>query len=575
MKRLVSISVVFLFLMQLLMVGVLCVAEEGKVDATKKIIPKQTITSSLWIKVDVKVGGEWKPVGSTPCFYGSPSGSRNVRSRPGVVKVPACEDRRFRLVGLNSRNAYAYKKTLRQYDIRRIHLDCFGMTDGDLKQYVRVGLFRGLKTLELKNCSSVANLSALLDKESLMVLHLRSCDKLTNLSALVGLKNLTSLDLQHCDGLTDVSALSELKNLTTLYLCSGESVKDVGPLENLEKLEYLWLPESITDGQLRRLRDRGALANVKELSLKWCRKLTDLSALSGLKRLESLDLSGCRRVTDFSGLAGLDSLKSLDLSQRKDVPTDLSKLPSLERLETLDLRYCHDVTNLLALSKLTRLAKLDMKRCRNLTDLTALADLKNLTTLNVTSCGGLKTLDGLGALKNLTTLDVGHSGSLMDISAIAGLKGLTRLGLGYCDELTDLSALAGLENLTFLWLGPSRGPIDLSPLHGMKKLKTLTMSCEDLGPADFAVLASLKSLKHLVFEGAEKITPGEIERLRRELPACWVRTWARRYGGVPSKKIVVIENGRSLFLSPVCDRRAVLLQLWSIKTSLDCWISLL
>ncbi|WZO96067.1 COR domain-containing protein [Isosphaeraceae bacterium EP7] len=81
------------------------------------------------------------------------------------------------------------------------------------------------------------------------------------------------------------------------------------------------------------------LASLTSLGLGWCRRLADISALSGLTGLTSLDLSGCKQLENISALTGLTGLTSLDLGGC-DRLADISSLSELTNLTLLNLHGC-------------------------------------------------------------------------------------------------------------------------------------------------------------------------------------------------------------------------------------------
>lgn len=129
------------------------------------------------------------------------------------------------------------------------------------------------------------------------------------------------------------------------------------------------------------LTDISALSGLKRLKeLNFDRgKIADLNALAGLKQLTHLN-ANCNKITDLSGLAELNKLESLGLYENSIA--DVNALAGLKKLKVLDLCYnsLTEASALAYLSNMERLALNDNK----LTDLSALAGLKKLKELYIT-----------------------------------------------------------------------------------------------------------------------------------------------------------------------------------------------
>lgn len=103
----------------------------------------------------------------------------------------------------------------------------------------------------------------------------------------------------------------------------------------------------------------------------------DLSALSGLTKLESLQMGGVV-LDDISALSSLTDLKSLTIWD-DGLISDISPLSGLSNLVALTLRD-NRVSDLLPLSSLTKLAYLDLEN-NQITDVSPLSSLTGLERL--------------------------------------------------------------------------------------------------------------------------------------------------------------------------------------------------
>jgi hypothetical protein len=158
-----------------------------------------------------------------------------------------------------------------------------------------------------------------------------------------------------------LSGLAELKSLD-LSECSG--VTDMTPLTHLKQLDSLQLPPTLTNEQLKWLRDQGVFDNLELLTVSQCEHLTDVAFLVGLTNLRELRLQACRRLLDVSPLAdaGLTGLRLLSLNLCDNVTVvALSDFPQLHTLQ-LECRYLRTVS----LSGMPNLTSLSLDWCEEL-----------------------------------------------------------------------------------------------------------------------------------------------------------------------------------------------------------------
>jgi hypothetical protein len=185
-----------------------------------------------------------------------------------------------------------------------------------------------LPSLQVADCTSVADLSPLGYLTQLNSLILWNCVNISDLSPLAHLTNLTSLELSGCMQVTDIKPLENLTQLTSLALVDCEHVDDLKPLKNLTQLT--------------------------SLNLRLCHKLCNLNALASLTQLTFLDLSFCEQITDLIPLSSLTQLASIKLRSCKNI-TDLNPLSSLTNLSSLDLSGCSGIASLRPLKGLPHL----------------------------------------------------------------------------------------------------------------------------------------------------------------------------------------------------------------------------
>ena len=281
-------------------------------------------------------------------------------------------------------------------------------------------------------------------------------------------------------------------------LALSELPASVGNLPRLKRL-YLGMKKPTGTGDLEWDGDRDAskltdlsplarLERLQSLNLYFCKGVTDLAPLAGLQGLQTLFLTATG-VTDLAPLAGLQGLQTLDLSNT-EVP-DLAPLAGLQGLQELYLSYTGYV-DLAPLAGLEGLQVLDL-HISGVTDLAPLAGLQGLQILDL-HISDVTDVVPLAGLQGLQSLSLSNTG-VTDLAPLAGLQGLEFLDLSHCNGLTDLAPLAGLQGLEFLDLSYCNGVTDLAPLSRLQGLQVLSLSGMDI--TDLAQLAGLQGLQRL------------------------------------------------------------------------------
>ncbi|MBO4878891.1 MAG: leucine-rich repeat domain-containing protein [Clostridia bacterium] len=277
-----------------------------------------------------------------------------------------------------------------------------------------------------------------------------------------------------------------IRNRLRLYADMPVKKRD---LRNVRKIDLSGL--GLTD-----IRDIAMLENLDELILSE-NKLSDISALAALTKLQKLDLRGTG-ITDVSALAGLTELTELVIA--RNPIADLGPLSGLTKLQKLDIgdysspEHTPPTDDLSPLASLTELRELTatakdtaplagMERMKLLvlsgsfTDLDGLTNMLELRELWLTGSGGPLDLSGIAGLTSLRTLSI-KIFDTADISPLAGLTGLTWLNLSSL-PITDLTPLAGLTQLTDLFIYWTN-ITDLTPLYGLTKLTDCNLCYNDL-----------------------------------------------------------------------------------------------
>lgn len=226
--------------------------------------------------------------------------------------------------------------------------------------------------------------------------------------------------------------------------------------------------------------------------LKYATKLTDITRTQGQIDLSSIDLSF---INNQKQLLNLD-LRRLNLNK-------MPELSNLKNLHTLLISW--NEINLLPddfFGNLTNLTELSISR-NKLTSLpSSLCKLQKLNELYL-SFNKLKQLpENFGNLKNLKYVDLSHNKLTELPPSFADLTNLEELDLG--SNKLDYKTIEIVQQLTNLKkLGLGSNDFDNRVIEGLKKLTKLT----DLG-----------------LQGSQKITPEEIEQLKKALPNTKIRT---------------------------------------------------
>ena len=122
---------------------------------------------------------------------------------------------------------------------------------------------------------------------------------------------LEELSFEDCSELTDMNGLSRFSGLRTLILNDNEKVIDLSSLGDLRQLQWVGLPQNISQEQFAAFVE--AHPNLRILDLT-CEKVTDLTPLRKLKKLEGLILGPSFK--DFGVLQGLKSLRYVGLHEK-------------------------------------------------------------------------------------------------------------------------------------------------------------------------------------------------------------------------------------------------------------------
>tara|TARA_B110000971_G_scaffold171958_1_gene176781 strand:+ start:1086 stop:2060 length:975 start_codon:yes stop_codon:yes gene_type:complete len=208
----------------------------------------------------------------------------------------------------------------------------------DCDEITNVSMLGKCKYLDLSNCNKITNVNNLGNVEHL---DLSYCYKLTNISKL---GNHKYLSLRGCNKIENINNLDTVHKLDLSYC---ENIRNISPLSNVYSLDVSHCPNIRINLTMRTTiframstdltnRTMAFLKNVKELNIKNCLWVTDLSKLSNI---EKLDIRGCKRLRILSPVNNLKNISlSRDLYNKNNIFNQLKSTYSENNCE-IDIDY--------------------------------------------------------------------------------------------------------------------------------------------------------------------------------------------------------------------------------------------
>ena len=400
--------------------------------------------------------------------------------------------------------AYGWK-----YQRQLEEVDCVNQTAIDL---IGVERFSNLHYFYLDHVPTISSLSTLAKLANLKELGLNNTgvfDADVTLNFLSGLLNLTRLDLsnnnvtdsrlaslqvlidQHAldlnalvlshNPITNIGSLGSFLNLKILHL-DNTQVSDYAPLAKLTKLEEVSLASNGLSDLAPLVNTLANLSNLKRLHLE-NNPFPDLSPIEPLKQLTEL----------WVGRDGTD-------------PEPAHRITTLEPLRNFtaltDLRFENNAVDSTSLSFLADLTSLEaLAFANNKIDL--LAALTKLKKLRILSASGNQItqahLVDIQGLTNLEFLALDNSSALADIKNLASMTKLRSLSLSN-NQISDVSPLAGMSRLSTLHLEGNQ-IVDVRPLGSITSLEGLYLANNKLGSTGKGRVDTLKYLTHAKYIG--------------------------------------------------------------------------
>ncbi|CAI0445275.1 unnamed protein product [Linum tenue] len=294
-----------------------------------------------------------------------------------------------------------------------------------------LGELRVLETLVISYSPNLINLHGLENLIFLKNLYVGTCSALERLPSVMNLIKLKLLVVYECPVLVEIQGLGGLgESLSRLLIGGCPSLANYDGLQLLGALEYLTFQEqSFCLHGKESFPDLSGLFNLKQLKLRCCLELTELTGFERLMSLERFTMKECNSIRNLPDLSGHGNLK------------------------TLNIRFCDSLINLTGIERLESLREIEIHDCNSITKLPNLSGLKNLELLNLSKCTALTEVQGVEGLESLTILQMGNCRSIKALGNLSGLKKLELLDIEGCTKLTKVNGLEELDGLRYMDMG--------------------------------------------------------------------------------------------------------------------------
>ncbi|CAI0445274.1 unnamed protein product [Linum tenue] len=288
-----------------------------------------------------------------------------------------------------------------------------------------------IETLVISYSPNLINLHGLENLIFLKNLYVGTCSALERLPSVMNLIKLKLLVVYECPVLVEIQGLGGLgESLSRLLIGGCPSLANYDGLQLLGALEYLTFQEqSFCLHGKESFPDLSGLFNLKQLKLRCCLELTELTGFERLMSLERFTMKECNSIRNLPDLSGHGNLK------------------------TLNIRFCDSLINLTGIERLESLREIEIHDCNSITKLPNLSGLKNLELLNLSKCTALTEVQGVEGLESLTILQMGNCRSIKALGNLSGLKKLELLDIEGCTKLTKVNGLEELDGLRYMDMG--------------------------------------------------------------------------------------------------------------------------
>ena len=257
----------------------------------------------------------------------------------------------------------------------------------------------------------------------------------------------------------------------------------------------------------------------------------DLSAVSGVTRIEDGFLSGCTSVTtvDLSGLCNVThieygclscctSLTSLDVSGFTGVTVIGNRFLAGSGVTNLDLSHMTSVTEVGTsfLEFCQSLKRIDISGWRRIT---------HIEDGFLQNCTSLATID-LSAFCSVTKIDSNFLSNCESLTTISfsGMTNVTEIGSDFCSDCTslesiDLSAFGRVAAIgpEFLYHCTSLQTVDLSVLRSIMHIKRgWLQECSALTTADFSGMSNVSRIDGRFLQDCTSLTTLDMSGFGRD-----------------------------------------------------------
>ncbi|GLU08349.1 hypothetical protein SLE2022_252670 [Rubroshorea leprosula] len=194
------------------------------------------------------------------------------------------------------------------------------------------------------------------------------------------------------------------------------------------------------------------IKNLVKLSIKECKKLENIPAMTELSSLQLLYIWSCNELSTIAdeAFATFECLQELIINncpKLESVPT--SGLQSLQKLSIVNCSVC-SIKDLLAASKC--LKSLSLGTLPNLGFIPSIDGLTTLQTINLSGLPNLRSIPSLDGLISLQTINLSGLPNLRSIPSLDGLISLQTINLSRLPNLRFTPSLDGLTSLQNLFL---------------------------------------------------------------------------------------------------------------------------
>ncbi|CAI0445248.1 unnamed protein product [Linum tenue] len=288
-----------------------------------------------------------------------------------------------------------------------------------------------IETLVISYSPNLINLHGLENLIFLKNLYVGTCSVLERLPSVMNLIKLKLLVVYECPVLVEIQGLGGIgESLSRLLIGGCPSLANYDGFQLLGALEYLTFQEqSFCLHGNDSFPDLSGLFNLKQLKLRCCLELTELTGFERLMSLERFTMKECNSIRNLPDLSGHGKLK------------------------TLNIRFCDSLINLTGIERLVSLREIEIHDCNLITKLPNLSGLKNLELLNLSKCTALTEVQGVEGLESLTILQMGNCRSIKALGNLSGLKKLALLDIEGCTKLTKVNGLEELDGLRYMDMG--------------------------------------------------------------------------------------------------------------------------